>query len=71
MDVAAEAFTWGNERYGITISLGVAEYGEGAETLETLVGLADDALYRAKREGRNCVVCAEQSVSRTIAECRA
>lgn len=59
MDVAAEIFAWGNERYGITVSLGVAEYGEEAQTLETLVGLADNALYRAKHAGRNRVMGAE------------
>lgn len=39
----------------ITISLGVAELGEG-DTLESLLGRADAALYQAKAEGRNRVV---------------
>ncbi|MDD2897652.1 MAG: diguanylate cyclase [Desulfuromonadaceae bacterium] len=59
--IADEQFVYGQERFSITISLGVAEYGDGADTLERLVGLADAALYQAKREGRNRVVCAESS----------
>lgn len=57
-EIAAAVFTYENEQYGITVSLGVAEYGKGADSLESLVGLADTALYRAKNEGRNRVVCA-------------
>ena len=36
----------------VTISLGVAQYRPG-EPLEVLIERADDALYRAKRDGRN------------------
>ena len=36
----------------VTISLGVARYRKG-EPLEDLIERADDALYRAKRDGRN------------------
>lgn len=36
-----------------TTSIGIAEYPIAARTPETLVGAADDALYRAKRSGRN------------------
>jgi two-component system cell cycle response regulator len=40
----------------ITASVGVAVYpGEGIETVEDLFARADDALYRAKAEGRNRV----------------
>jgi diguanylate cyclase (GGDEF)-like protein len=35
-----------------TVSMGVAEYDEG-DTLESLVGKADSALYQSKKEGRN------------------
>lgn len=57
--VATELFTCGDNQYQITISLGVAEYSDRVSTLESLVGLADAALYRAKHEGRNRVVGAE------------
>lgn len=36
-----------------TTSIGIAEYPLTARTPEALVSAADDALYRAKREGRN------------------
>jgi diguanylate cyclase (GGDEF)-like protein len=38
-----------------TISLGIVEYMP-EETIDTLLSRADDALYRAKRRGKNCSV---------------
>lgn len=38
-----------------TISLGIAAYPDNAATYEELIKLADDALYRAKEEGRDRV----------------
>lgn len=40
---------------GVTISLGVAVYGEGLHERETLLCKADEALYQAKQNGRNRV----------------
>ncbi len=40
----------------ITVSIGLAELESNAESLEEVVKRADDALYRAKREGRNRVI---------------
>ena len=42
-----------------TVSIGVASWREGDEAFETLHTRADQALYRAKREGRNRVVRGE------------
>ncbi len=43
----------------LTASFGVAVFRPGEDTPETLIARADDALYRAKREGRNRVRAAE------------
>ncbi len=44
------------DRYNITVSVGVAEYKLG-ETVPQLLTRADEALYQAKRDGRNRVRC--------------
>ncbi len=44
----------------ITLSMGVASFPAQANNAETLVKAADDALYRAKKEGRDRVVAAEE-----------
>ncbi len=44
------------DRYNITVSAGVAEYKLG-ETVPQLLTRADEALYEAKRDGRNRVRC--------------
>ncbi|UCN00773.1 diguanylate cyclase [Sulfurimonas sp. SWIR-19] len=46
-----------DKKYKITISIGVTEYSE-PETREELVKKADEALYKAKQNGRNQVVVA-------------
>lgn len=40
----------------VTVSVGVATWTEGQETLAAAIGRADRALYAAKRAGRNCVI---------------
>ncbi len=42
-------------KYNFTISLGVAEYPVDAEDKDNLIEKADQALYQAKREGKNRV----------------
>ena len=49
---------FGGERLAVTISLGIAEVGEGITSLDHLVSKADACLYTAKREGRNRVCVA-------------
>ncbi|RAS11933.1 MULTISPECIES: sensor domain-containing diguanylate cyclase [Microvirgula] len=47
----------------VTVSIGLSHQPPGAEprkTMQTLIGEADDALYEAKRQGRNRVVCAAE-----------
>lgn len=45
---------------GITLSLGVAIYPQHGSTMDTILRSADAALYRAKQEGRDRVVVAEE-----------
>ena len=42
----------------MTISIGVAEWKIETESVDSLISRADEALYKAKHAGRNCVVCA-------------
>ena len=43
---------------GVTISLGASEFGRDGDTLDDFLRAADKRLYRAKHEGRNCVIAA-------------
>jgi diguanylate cyclase (GGDEF)-like protein len=40
----------------VTISAGVASLQNGIDTPSSLLQLADQRLYHAKRSGRNCVI---------------
>jgi diguanylate cyclase (GGDEF)-like protein len=48
-------------RVQITLSAGVAVYPEDGLTADTVINVADHALYRAKSAGRNRVIAEEQS----------
>jgi len=43
----------------VTLSQGIASYPDNADDLKTLREKADQALYKAKEEGRNRTVCAD------------
>ncbi|MBL8224386.1 MAG: GGDEF domain-containing protein [Chromatiales bacterium] len=49
-------------KHEVTVSVGIAEY-RGSETVGSLLGRADKALYGAKRGGRNRVHCASREGS--------
>ena len=49
----------GRGRVAITVSIGVAEPGPGGADPDDVIRAADQALYRAKRGGRNRVVVAD------------
>ncbi|MBL9105901.1 MAG: diguanylate cyclase [Myxococcales bacterium] len=54
-EVAAQTMTSEQGPFAVTISMGVAEYPQDARDPSELVERADQALYRCKRGGRNCV----------------
>jgi PleD family two-component response regulator len=51
--------TGGRRRVEITVSIGVAEPDEGGLEPEDVIRAADQALYHAKRTGRNRICVAE------------
>lgn len=51
-------FTHGDHLLRLTMSIGVAAWPQHGTTLDDLIKSADDALYKAKRAGRNRVVVA-------------
>lgn len=61
IEVHPFTFSEGSDRLrqiNVTISIGVAGLGNGIDSTHKLVRAADAALYRAKQEGRNRVICA-------------
>jgi predicted signal transduction protein with EAL and GGDEF domain len=54
----------------ITLSIGVASYPEDARDPIQLVELADSALYRAKRNGRNQVCAYRPAASNEVVRLR-
>lgn len=51
--VEQTAFEWEGNKIPVTISLGISALGEKEQTAEAMIRKADEALYRAKRGGRN------------------
>ena len=52
----------------ITASYGCAEFRGKTNTIKELLAAGDEALYRAKRLGRDCVVCSESDGLASTAE---
>lgn len=52
-------------RWGFTLSFGVAVFPEHGASVERILLAADEALYLAKRGGRNCVVVAGGKTQQT------
>ena len=62
--VAEEKFTGKKNRIKVTVSVGVAAYPQNGEDPESIIREADDALYHAKKLGRNRVILAEATTQR-------
>ena len=54
--VAAQSIASGEARLSVTVSIGVVAVGPQCDKAEEIVRRADEALYRAKRGGKNQVV---------------
>ncbi|MBN1688100.1 MAG: CHASE2 domain-containing protein [Candidatus Omnitrophica bacterium] len=54
-------YRWNDQKIDVTVSLGVATFHFGEDNPEKIIRRADEALYRAKREGKNRV-CLEEKV---------
>ncbi len=55
-DIAALKFESNGQSFFVTVSIGISEYFDTKDSLESLLARSDEALYEAKRAGRNCVV---------------
>ncbi len=62
-EIAAMVIVAGGQELYVTASFGVAQVGPQDGTLDALIERADQALYRAKREGRNRVCSAADSLA--------
>lgn len=60
MSVAAKEYRYRQHSFQMTTSIGVAAYPENCDTPEGLILKADCALYQAKTQGRNQVVCFDE-----------
>jgi len=49
-------FDSGEDVFSVTVSIGVSQLLNSADSLEEIIKRSDDALYKAKESGRNRVV---------------
>ena len=52
----------------ITVSIGIALYSDDIARADTIVGRADQALYRAKEQGRNCYCFHTDELDREVVD---
>jgi diguanylate cyclase (GGDEF)-like protein len=57
---------YGDLLINVTFSAGISGYpGHGVDA-DTLIALADEALYISKNKGRNCITCASEPETRSL-----
>jgi diguanylate cyclase (GGDEF)-like protein len=52
--ILAQPFHIAGHRVCVTTSLGISTYPQDSQLIETLVECADEAMFEAKRQGKNC-----------------
>jgi two-component system, cell cycle response regulator len=63
-EVSARPFSANGQLVRVTVSIGLAcEGGDTLPSLEAMLGRADEALYRAKNDGRNQVIALPMPLS--------
>jgi diguanylate cyclase (GGDEF)-like protein len=55
LKIAEDRFAWEAQATAVTVSIGVAMLSQEIDRVETLIAHADQAMYQAKRRGRNRV----------------
>lgn len=61
--VDARAFGTDSQPIHVTVSIGVAEFTASTRSAAALIDRADQAMYEAKRRGKNCVVVADDATA--------
>lgn len=59
--LSQHTFISNKDKINITMSAGLATYGIDGTSLDSLMKKADDRLYMAKNNGRNCIVVTDQN----------
>ena len=62
-EIADRPIPWAGEGLTVTASFGLAQTLPGEVNVEAVISRADQALYRAKDDGRNCVRIAAETVT--------
>ncbi|HEY4073034.1 MAG TPA: sensor domain-containing diguanylate cyclase [Herbaspirillum sp.] len=56
--VANTLFASGMRTIPLTVSIGISQSGRDGDTIDAILRVADERLYNAKHQGRNCVIAA-------------
>jgi diguanylate cyclase (GGDEF)-like protein len=62
-EIAERPVPWAGEALTVTASFGLAQTMPGEVNVQAVIGRADQAMYRAKDDGRNCVRIAAETAT--------